>query len=488
VRGGRRLANAARFWNREAVPKQVSSRRPALLGVAAVGLAVLSSASAGCRRDPPRSGPAVTASVAPSEGSDAALPPQAEGEAPGVASAAPATLPPDLNVLLISVDSLRADMPWSGYPRAIAPRLTELEKRSVSYTRAYAVSSYTSMTLGGLLGGKIPSALKRSGYFFGKYASDNVMFPELLQKKGIKTLSAHAHGYFQNAGFEQGFDVWEIVPGLKWNPQTDENVTSEKHVAIAEKILSDPALDGARFFAWFHFLDPHDKYVPHDKDGIASYGKTARDRYDGEVEYTDRHIGRLLDFVAEKPWGKRTVIIVTSDHGEAFGEHGRTRHGFEIWEPLVRVPMFMVVPGVSPRRIDVPRSNLDLGPTIMEMLGAQPAEEAGFDGKSLVSEVLGGPAEARDVVIDLPMTSNNDRRRALVRGRWKIIAFGKEERLELYDVVDDPEESHPITKGEPFQEMAAAYRAHAKTVNEIAPFGCNVGCLNGEYAKKKKEE
>ncbi len=401
-------------------------------------------------------------------------------------AAAASTLPANANVLLLSIDSLRADMPWAGYPRPIAPRLTELEARAVSYTRAYSVSSYTSMTLGGLLGGKIPSSLKRSGYFFGRYSTDNVMFPELLKEKGTRTVSAHAHGYFQNAGFEQGFDVWEIVPGLKWNAQTDENVTAPKHEEIAEKILSDPALETTRFFAWFHFLDPHDQYMAHDKDGITAYGKGARDRYDGEVEFTDRHIGKLLDFVAKKSWAARTVIIVTSDHGEAFGEHGRTRHGFEIWEPLVRVPLFVVGSGLAPRKIDVPRSNLDLAPTITELLGV-PSESAGFHGKSLVAELKGGAAEPRDVIVDLPMTSNNDKRRALVRGKWKILAFGKEERLELYDLEADPQESKPITKGDTFTEMAAAYRAHAKSVAEIAPFGCNVGCLNGEYAKTKKE-
>src|SRR5882724_5358398 len=107
----------------------------------------------------------------------------------------PSAPPRDLNVLLISVDCLRADMPWAGYDRPIAPILTALEKRSVSYTHAYSLSSYTSMSLGGLLGGRYPGEMKRDGNFFGKYR-DNVLFPERLQKAGNKTLSAHAHLYF----------------------------------------------------------------------------------------------------------------------------------------------------------------------------------------------------------------------------------------------------------------------------------------------------
>jgi len=374
-------------------------------------------------------------------------------------------------------------MPWAGYPRPIAPRLTELEKKSVSYRRAYSISSYTSMSLGGLLGGKLPSEMKRSGFFFGTYPADDLMFPELLQKAGIKTIAAQAHGYFKSAGFEQGFDVWEIVPGILFKNETDPNVTSQPHEAIAERLLSDPVLESARFFAWFHFLDPHDQYISHEKDGIPPYGKTLRDRYDAEVTYTDRYIGKLLDFVAERSWGKRTAIVVTADHGEAFGEHNQFNHGFEVWENLVRVPMFFVFPGATPRTIDTPRSAIDLAPTILEIFGVPP--DPGFEGRSLIKEIYGAPAEERDVVVDLPMTSDNDKRRAIVHGKEKIVAYGKDELLRLYDLEGDPAEATAITRGPAFDAMAARYRAFAKTVKEVAPSACSVGCLNREYANKK---
>jgi len=399
---------------------------------------------------------------------------------------APARLPADLNLLVLSVDSLRADMPWAGYPRPIAPRLTELEAKSVSYTRAYSVSSYTSMSLGGLLGGRLPSEMNRNGFFFGKYGDSNVMFPELLQAAHVRTLSAHAHSYFKTAGFEQGFDAWEIVPGIVFKNETDPNVTSPQHEAIAERLLSDPALESKRFFAWFHFLDPHDQYMPHDKDGIPPYGKTLRDRYDAEVTYTDRHLGKLLDFVAQKSWASRTAILVTADHGEAFGEHNQYNHGFEVWENLVRVPMFLVIPGVMPRRIDTPRSAIDLAPTILELFGL-PRQETHL-GKSLVPELLGGAAEERDVIVDLPMTSDNDKRRALVHvegaRHLKIIAYGKDEALRLFDLDADPGEKSPILRGEAFDSMAKRYREFARTVKEVAPTACSAGCLNGAWSKK----
>jgi arylsulfatase A-like enzyme len=223
--------------------------------------------------------------------------------------------------------------------------------------------------------------------------------------------------------------------------------------------------------------------MSHEKDGIAPYGKTLRDRYDAEVTFTDQWIGKLLDFIAKKSWAKRAVILVTADHGEAFGEHNQFNHGFEVWENLVRVPMFLVVPGAAPRHIDVPRSALDLAPTILELLGA-PAEPT-FDGTSLVPELFGAAAAARDVIVDLPMTSDNDKRRALVHERLKIVAYGKDELLRLFDLEADPEEKSPITRGEAFDEMAKRYRAYAKTVKEVAPTSCNVGCLNRAYATKK---
>ena len=445
-------------------------------------VALVACLSGGCHGNEASTRPIVpdaaapVAPVAPARAADAAI--MATGADASAAAQAP---PTDLDVIVISVDSLRADMPWAGYPRPIAPRLTELEKRSVGYTRAYSMSSYTSMSLGGFLGGKLPSEMKRSGFFFGSYPKDDLMFPELLQAKGVRTMSAHAHGYFSSAGFDQGFDVYQVVPGIKFDNTTDNNITSPQHEAMAEKLLDDARLDTGRFFAWFHFLDPHDQYLSHEKDGVPPYGKSLRDRYDAEVTFTDRYLGKLLDFIATKSWAKRTAIIVTADHGEAFGEHNMYSHGFELWENLVRVPMFFVVPGAAPRHIDTPRSAIDLAPTILELLGAPP--EPTFEGKSLVAELYGAAAEPRDVVIDLPMTSDNDKRRAIVRDDLKIVAYGKDELLRLYDVKADPEEKAPITKGEAYDTMAKAYRAFSKTVKEVAPTSCNVGCLNRAYVK-----
>ena len=161
-----------------------------------------------------------------------------------------------------------------------------------------------------------------------------------------------AHFYFtkDRAGFHQGFDVWDIVPGIKKNNTTDENVTSPAHTELILKHLGDPAnTSGKRFFAWYHLLDPHDQYITHPEG--KSFGKGAAKMYDGELYFVDMHLKKILDFVDSQPWGKNTMIIVTSDHGEAFGEHKMYRHGFELWNVLLHVPLKVRAPGVQPRRI-----------------------------------------------------------------------------------------------------------------------------------------
>jgi choline-sulfatase len=295
-------------------------------------------------------------------------------------------------------------------------------------------------------------------------------FPELLQKAGVRTLAGHAHFYFdQKSGFRQGFDVYKIVPGLVQDNTTDKNVTSPQHLELAKEMLGDKANTGKRFFAWFHFLDPHDQYMPH--EGIGPYGKSSRDKYDGEITFVDQHVGKLLEFVDQQEWGKRTAIIITADHGEAFGEHKMYRHGFEIYEMLVHIPMMIRAPGITARRIDTPRSTMDLPPTILEMTGA-PAEPT-FQGKSLVGELYGATPEPRDVVIDLPRTGDNDRRRALVKGDYKLLAFGDDDAFELYDVVKDPKEEHDLKKKaelkQVFEDMKAAYKARVEKIIDVCP-------------------
>ncbi|MBM4376588.1 MAG: sulfatase-like hydrolase/transferase [Deltaproteobacteria bacterium] len=442
-------------WTGPALTPRVAPPAPASLQAPASSVVAPASASI-----------VVASSPAPVGAAPSASPASAPTAAP--LAAAPVEAPPKLNVLLVTVDALRADMPWAGYPRDIAPNLTALAKESVVYGRAYSISSYTAMSIGGLLAGRYPAELERSGYFFSAYPDEVTFFPELLQRAGVRTMAAHAHFYFdQKSGFRQGFDDYRIVPGLVEDRNTAREITSPEHLALALDMLREPKNTGGQFFAWFHFLDPHDIYRAH--EGIRFGGK-ARDLYDGEVFFTDRHLGKLFEFVRSQPWGDRTAIVVTADHGEAFGEHRMVRHGFEIWEMLVRVPLIVKVPGAAPRRVDTPRSAIDLAPTILELLGV--AAPSDFQGKSLVPEVKAGVTPLpRDVIVDLPRTSDSFRRRALVWDRYKVIAYDDDYRFEVYDLVDDPGEKKDLRRSRPevYERMKARYLDRVKSIREVCP-------------------
>jgi choline-sulfatase len=395
------------------------------------------------------------------------------GTAPRDAALPTAALPtPPFNVLLLTIDSLRADMPWAGYPRPIAPHLEALHRRAVDYPHGYAISSFTSKSLGGLVSGRYPSELARTGVFFTQYLKSNVMVCESLAEAGVPCVAGMAHGYLAKgyAGFDQGYRDWRLVPGITFDYNTDPYITSDKLTPLAIEMLSDTSLTRAPFFAWFHFMDPHDKYQSHE-DG-PHWGTHSRDLYDEEVFYTDRWIGTLLDFVASQPWGARTVIVVSADHGEAFGEHHEYRHGHELYEELVHVPLFFVVPGRAPRTIDVVRSQIDLVPTIVELLGQTPGAE--LRGQSFAAELLGGEAApARDVVCDLPRDDWNDRRRSILHEGWKLIAFGDDTRFELYDLGADPGEQTDLfwKRRDVAVDMQRRYREASATIVEVAPAG-----------------
>ncbi len=391
--------------------------------------------------------------------------------------------PERYNVLLLLVDSMRADMPWAGYEREIAPVLTALEKESVSYTRAYSVSSYTAKSVAALLSGKYPSTLYRSAPFFTKYPESNLFFPELLSAAGIYTASAHAHMYMKRgSGLDQGFDEWEVVQGITFDNKTDNHVTSHKLTPLAIELLKKKP-EGKAFFMYLHYMDPHDVYVKHDE---ADFGSKLRDRYDSEMFYTDLWIGKLLEFMKSQPWWDETVVIVSADHGEAFGEHQMHRHAFELWNVLTHVPLFIRIPSVTGRRVDTPRSHIDLAPTILELMNVK--AEHDFAGTSLVPELMGKTAEPRPVLLDLPKDTNNPERRGLIVGDHKLLMFDTGWRTDLYDLKQDPGEQHNLAKEQPekLAELRERFDKEWGKYERKAPFGGNKlrggGIANGPMA------
>lgn len=385
-------------------------------------------------------------------GADTPVPKEVPRPAPVTPASVRDRIPKDLNLILITVDTLRADLGFAGNPKPLSPNLDALAARSVVFDRAYSLASYTGKSVGPLLSGKYPSETHRGWSHFNSYTKDDVMVAERLHKAGVHTMGFQAHWYFAPfTGLARGFDAWDMSaqPGGGMQPDNDLSITGDKLTDAVVKALSKPEATSSRFFAWVHYVDPHADYEKH--PGAPDLGTGMRAMYDGEVWFVDQQIGRLLDWVKEQPWGERTAIVLTSDHGEAFGEHHLIRHGFEVWEELVRVPLVFYVPGVAPHRVEPRRSCIDLVPTILDLMHVEPpGEGAGkFDflsGDSLLDDLLMPPGhvpDARDVFVDMPAGPNNDERRALIHDDLKLYVSNGV-RYQLFDLAADPGETNDV--------------------------------------------
>jgi choline-sulfatase len=421
---------------------------------------------------------------------------------------ASATVRPErtYNVILITIDTLRFDLGFAGYPKPVSPNIDALAAKSTVFERAYSLASYTAKSLGPMLIGKYPSETRRDYEHYTSFYGANTFVAERLKQAGARTLGGHCHYYFKwETGYRQGFDVWDTSAIPEGMGDNDTSITSDRMSDLAIKLLSQPEnvtptagmeaaagdagadaaaggdmADGgaeraaaagsspARFFAWFHYFDPHAQYVSHkeapDFGAMKVEGVPAgRAIYDKEVWFTDKHIGRVIDHVMSQPWGKDTAIIITADHGEAFGERGYFRHGRELWEPAVRVPLVVYVPGAEPRRVAVKRSHIDLAPTIVDLVGAPRGDAAELRGESLLADVFapeGAPHEERDVYLDMPEGPYNEVRRAIITGPtpgMKLVHFGGR-RYELYDLAEDPNETKNLAGREKEKLEAAQAR------------------------------
>jgi len=373
------------------------------------------------------------------------------------------------NVVLISIDTLRQGEGASG-ARPVTPNLDRLSQESVVFDRAYSLASYTAKSVGPFLLGKYSSETHRDWSHFNRFTKKDVFVAQRLQQAGVHTVSVQGYWYFfANTGLERGFDVINksAAPALV-TVDGDSNTNGDKLSDAALLELAKPELLQQPFFLWLHYVDPHSEYVAH--EGF-DFGSSSRQRYDGEVAFVDHHVGRVLEALEKSLFYDRTVVIVTSDHGEAFAEHGMIRHGFELWEELVRVPLIVRVPGVSARHVQARRSAIDLAPTILDLCGvALPTPSASdfLSGSSLVPDLLaaGEPAE-RPVFIDMAAGPNNADRQALIEGDKKLVASGGRP-LSLYDLGADPGETHDLlddpAQAEP---MIAKFKAFRRRLREV---------------------
>ena len=383
-------------------------------------------------------------------------------------------LPPDLNVLLLTIDTLRAELGFSEIPGTrpgISPHLDRLARSSTVFSRAYSLASYTSKSLGPMLIGRYPSETPRSFEHFDRFPKEAVFVQERLQKAGIETLSIQGYWYFffEGYGFERGFDTLEHsaaprVVAIEGDRTKNGDRVADDTIMYLKQLADRPS----RFFMWTHWVDPHAEYVPHEE---FDYGPSERERYDAEVSFVDAQVGRIMDALVETKLWEKTVIIVTSDHGEAFAEHGMIRHGFEVWEELVHVPLLIRVPTIEPHRVSERRSLIDVAPTILDIFDVQVEDPLALSGQTLLTDILSdpqAPAEERPVLVDMPKGPHNQERRAFYVDRFKLIVSGGRV-LGLYDLKSDPGEKTDLSEDAALlAPVKAAFDAYIADLDTVA--------------------
>jgi choline-sulfatase len=357
------------------------------------------------------------------------------------------------NVVLITIDALRADQPWTGYTRVSTPNLSALAAKSIVYENAYALSNMTTTSLSAMLAGRYPSELARSRCPLAGYAPRSDALAPTLKANGVRTVAVLGHlAFVARLVPDAGFDAWRLIENAA-APVTQGAVSGEAIAKLFVRTIAEAAESG-HFFAWAHFIDPHDKYVAH-RDFPAS-DSGPRGLYDGEVAYTDAMIGRVLTAIETS--APHTAIIVTADHGEAFGEHGARKHGFSTYDEELRVPLLLYVPGTSPRRIAATRSAIDIAPTVAALLGV-PAPAA-WRGTSLLEDLNDAPA--RPVIVDMPELDGRPASRVVLVDGHKVVTGATGTRI--HDLAEDPGENHPLKDATLVERARAIAQASIKEV------------------------
>lgn len=364
----------------------------------------------------------------------------------------------DGNLLFVMVDTLRADrMGYMGYKRdgkSLTPRLDALAKDSVYFTGTFAQGPNTPRSWPSIITSMYPSQVSVNSHFknFSKVLDDNVTMFEALRDAGIYTASYSSHFYYNEVrNVNQGFDVYDN-DGAKDVAGSNHDIASPRIVAKAQAKLAELAASKQRFAMFVHLFEPHSTYMKHDDVNpdwkITTRGTASlKQKYDFEIAFQDQWLGTLLDSLTEHGLQDNTMVVIMSDHGEAFGVHfaaGKAMffHGQTLYEELLRVPMLMSIPGVEPTAVDDVVELIDVAPTILEAMGVD--RPAAFRGRSLLSRMLGEaelPQKAAFAEL-LPSPGWDHSAKSMITGdgRYHLYYRTSDKRFELYDLVDDPEE------------------------------------------------
>jgi arylsulfatase A-like enzyme len=343
------------------------------------------------------------------------------------------------SVVLIVVDTLRSDrVLYDGNGRNTTPNLSRWARQSARFLKAFAQAPHTPRSMPSLLTGKYPSRVAWVNSFenYPTPHQSETFLAEEFYDHGYTTASISSHWYFAR--------IPEVLRGFERNrmlvqsyrEQTDARETTD--TALAE--LSRLEANDEPFFLMVHYIDPHEPYSLKGKKSVFG-ARRLIDRYDSEVHFLDKHIGRLLTRLTALQADEELFVVVTSDHGEAFREHGLLFHGRSLYNEEIQVPLLINGPSVPAVDIVNPVGLIDVAPTIRSLTGL-PARPS--DGISLQA-MMSSPNKERGAHLYseiLPYPRYNQHRLAAISadGRWKLIRNLTRHTIELFDLDRDPRE------------------------------------------------
>jgi arylsulfatase A-like enzyme len=363
------------------------------------------------------------------------------------AGRAPPPPVPLRNVVVISVDALRPDhMSTYGYARPTTPMIDELLAGAYVFERAYAEAASTRDTLPSLLSG-------RSRFELWWYRHRNAtldprerLLPHQLVDLGYETIGVLPFVAINMMGTARlGFSRLEIYDDKK--PRSAAEVTSRTLAAIDE--TQGP------FFAFVHYYEPHEPYVRHRR-----VAEVSDEPYDQEIAAVDREIGRLWQQLRASGRLRDTLVVLTSDHGEAFSEHGHRFHNAGAYEEDLRVPLLVVVPGQTGHRIAAPVSNTAIAATVLQLLQIDPPAPAPTVGS--LWPLMSDDTAPVDPVFAVARPDLDHERFAFIDGHLKVIFDRTFSSLEVYDLRSDPGETTNLLALQPAVADALIDRAASR--------------------------
>jgi arylsulfatase A-like enzyme len=347
----------------------------------------------------------------------------------------------------VTIDTTRADhLGMYGYRRATSPNLDKVAADGTVFEAGWAHAPSTRYSMPAILTGRLPLDVFYDHSIEGwpGLAPKATTLGEALQPLGFTTGAITNYWYFDRSRrMDQGFTEYDndnarlhngvAGAGPEQTRGSSAREQTDKAIAFVERHA------GQRWFLWVHYYDPHYAYEPHAE--VAPFGIDVQELYDGELRFSDLHFGRLVDALRAKGLYDKTIIAVTGDHGEGFGEHGVKLHGYHLYAPQTKVPFVLRVPGLPPRRTKTPAGHIDLMPTLVNLAGGQPAPE--MMGRSLV-DVLAGNDVSRVVFQQLSYEGNHEMRAGADASCHVIYNVSPETSWEVYQLDRDPNETTDV--------------------------------------------